>query len=57
MLSIGTMIHSYCSNNGGCSSDRVVKAIVSAMENKMARGCKVRDANFKTVSIMYSMYK
>ena len=56
MLSVGTLIHSYCSSNGGCDNDRVVKALVSALENKIARGCKVKANNLKSVSIIYAIY-
>ena len=50
LLSVGTLIHSYCKHNGNCEEDDTVRALVSAIENKMAPRCKVTDANFRSVS-------
>ncbi|XP_045158693.2 uncharacterized protein LOC123524511 [Mercenaria mercenaria] len=48
LLSVGTLVHSYCLHHGNCDNDDMVKAIVSAFTNKMSKGCKVKDNNMKT---------
>ncbi|XP_052775371.1 uncharacterized protein LOC128213563 isoform X2 [Mya arenaria] len=48
MLSVGTLVHSYCYHHGNCQEDTIVKAIVSTISNKIAGGCKVNDDNMKT---------
>ncbi|KAL4235950.1 hypothetical protein ACF0H5_004338 [Mactra antiquata] len=48
MLSVGTMVHSYCVQTSQCDDDEMVKAIISTFVNKMATGCKVKDSNIQT---------
>ena len=50
MLSVGSLVHSYCTSVGDCEQDTVVKKIVATMESKIVRGCKVNKNDVKSVS-------
>lgn len=53
LLSVGSLIHSYCTSSGVCDQDTVVKKMIAAIENKIAKGCKVARGDFKSVSIVH----
>ena len=49
MLSVSSLVHSYCKTNTGCDGNLQIRKIISLLENKIGTGCKVTDSNFKTV--------
>ena len=54
LLSVGSLIHSYCTSSGVCEQDTAVRGLISAMVSKIANGCKVKDETFKSVNILYT---
>ena len=52
MLSVSSLVHSYCKSNGGCENALEIKKVISILENKVGSSCKVTDTNFKSVSLM-----
>ena len=51
MLSVSSLVHSYCKTNTGCDGNLQIRKIISLLENKIGPACKVTDANFKTVRV------
>ncbi|KAJ8307373.1 hypothetical protein KUTeg_015457 [Tegillarca granosa] len=50
MLSVGTLVHSYC-RVVSCDNDNDVRNIISELESKIGYGCYVDDTNMKQIII------
>ena len=51
LLSVSSLVHSYCKTNGGCEGNLQIRKIITLLENKIVTGCKVTDTNFKSVGL------
>jgi hypothetical protein len=56
MLSVSSLVNSYCRINPNCGNDEEVGDIISTLEQNIGYGCRVTDSNRKKVCFIIITY-